>query len=203
MAEKLIKSAQRVKEHAEVGTPAKVVDHMLGLVKESAIGNGTYSPFMRYLEPACGWGNFLEPILRDKLDYLLAHDMWDIENIKMAIGSIYAIDIQQDNVLESRERLRKVIAEYCQKNHFCMNPEDTEIIDIILATNIIVGDTINKPEELWFCFYDFNKEGIVECIKVQCLSNMMGEDYMKDLESRRKKELKKKARVKTNALSFV
>lgn len=180
--EKLIISDDRKKKYGEVGTPAKVVDDMLGLVKEQAIKDGSYSPFMRYFEPACGWGNFLEPILRDKLDYLLEHDMWDIENIKMALGSIYAVDIQADNVNASRNRLLKILGEYRLKHYFPLSPDDNYIIYIILTSNIIIGDTINKPEAVWFCFYEMDSAGIMQCIKVQRLADMLGDEHMKELK---------------------
>ena len=148
---------------------------------------------MRYFEPACGDGNFLDPMLRDKLDYLLDHDMWSVENIKMAVGSIYGVDIQEDNVEDSRKRLDKVLTEYYLKHHFDMDYEDCAILQIIITSNIVVGDTINKPEDLFFAFYDFDKEEIVQCIKVRCLKDMLSEDCMKGIEKRRKKKIKTKS----------
>ncbi len=58
----LVKSKQRVADHGEVFTPAWMVEAMLDLVK-----NETERIDSRFLEPACGSGNFLVQILRRKL----------------------------------------------------------------------------------------------------------------------------------------
>lgn len=53
----LVKSKQRVADHGEVFTPAWMVEAMLDLVKGE-----TERIDSRFLEPACGSGNFLVPI---------------------------------------------------------------------------------------------------------------------------------------------
>ena len=58
-----VKSKQRVKDHGEVFTPDFIVNDMLDLVK-----NETERIESRFLEPACGDGNFLAPILVRKLE---------------------------------------------------------------------------------------------------------------------------------------
>ena len=116
-----IKSQDRVKKHGEVFTPVHIVRDMTAMVNkalhEKLDEHGITSDADKakellkktWLEPACGTGNFLVEILKDKLSYveMLAKpedaklDMYTL----MAVATIYAIDIQLDNVLESRARL--------------------------------------------------------------------------------------------------
>ena len=58
----LVRSKQRVADHGEVFTPAWLVEAMLNLVRDE-----TERIDSRFLEPACGSGNFLVQILRRKL----------------------------------------------------------------------------------------------------------------------------------------
>ena len=58
----LIKSRKRVRDHGEVFTPDWLVRDMCDLVGEACAQVGS-----RFLEPACGDGNFLVEILRRKL----------------------------------------------------------------------------------------------------------------------------------------
>ena len=58
----LVKSKQRVADHGEVFTPSWMVDEMLDLVK-----NESERIDSRFLESACGAGNFLKTVLLRKL----------------------------------------------------------------------------------------------------------------------------------------
>jgi type I restriction-modification system DNA methylase subunit len=58
----LIKSKQRVADHGEVFTPAWLVEAMLDLIKDESERINS-----RFLESACGSGNFLVQILKRKL----------------------------------------------------------------------------------------------------------------------------------------
>lgn len=119
-----IKSQDRVKKHGEVFTPVHIVKDMTGLVNKALNEKldelGIEDKKQRnwvllnktWLEPACGTGNFLVEILKDKLTYienLINLDESSRENLDIytliAVATIYAIDIQLDNVLESRARL--------------------------------------------------------------------------------------------------
>lgn len=57
-----VKSRERVQQHGEVFTNEREVNAMLDLVKHE-----TERIDSRFLEPACGDGNFLAEILRRKL----------------------------------------------------------------------------------------------------------------------------------------
>ena len=60
--EGLVKSKQRVADHGEVFTPSWMVEDMLNLVKTESERIDS-----RFLEPACGSGNFLKSVLKRKL----------------------------------------------------------------------------------------------------------------------------------------
>lgn len=127
--EHLIKSKKRVKDFGEVFTPKHIVQDMCDLIPDEM-----YSVEKTFLEPACGNGNFLVEILEKKLKN--CHN--EIE-VKIAVESIYGIDIQEDNVLETRQRLNALVQQYFS---------DLDCMEI-LCKNIAVGDFL-KPETVWF-----------------------------------------------------
>lgn len=97
-----IKSKQRVSDHGEVFTRKEEVNAMLDLVKDETLRIDA-----RFLEPACGDGNFLIEILRRKLaviekDYAKSQREYEFYLV-IAIGAIYGIELQQDNVQACRE----------------------------------------------------------------------------------------------------
>ena len=110
---KQVKSKQRVADHGEVFTAEREVNAMLDLVKQE-----TERIDSRFLEPACGDGNFLAEILRRKLVAAKKEATpprrktplpYDYERkAVLAISSIYGIDILQDNCEDCRERLCKI-----------------------------------------------------------------------------------------------
>lgn len=102
--EKQVVSKQRVADHGEVLTGRREVNAMLDLVKQE-----TERIESRFLEPACGTGNFLTEILERKLHVVgtrYCRSQLDYErNAVVAVSSIYGIDILKDNVFECRKRL--------------------------------------------------------------------------------------------------
>lgn len=127
-----IKSKQRVAEHGEVFTAEREVNAMLDLVRQE-----TERIDSRFLEPACGNGNFLVEILRRKL--LLVHS--EVELVQ-AVGSIYGIDIMQDNVQECRERLLGVI----ERDYGKLSGDLLATVRYILDRNILWGDALTLCE---------------------------------------------------------
>ena len=122
MADRQVKSKQRVADHGEVFTAEREVNAMLDLVKQE-----TERIDSTFLEPACGDGNFLAEILRRKLAvvkreyYPRRGSCYDYELQAMkAVMSIYGVDILQDNVEACRERLFQIFdTEYtaaCKSN---------------------------------------------------------------------------------------
>ena len=99
-----IKSKKRVEERGEVFTNEREVNAMLDMVKQE-----TERIDSRFLEPACGDGNFLAEVLRRKLDVVgkrYGKSQLEYERYAfVAVSSVYGVDIMQDNVEECRERL--------------------------------------------------------------------------------------------------
>jgi type I restriction-modification system DNA methylase subunit len=110
MKSKQINSKQRIIEYGEVFTSEREVNNMLDLVKSK-----TKQIDSRFLEPACGTGNFLVEILRRKLKVIkrkYKNNQLEYErHVFIAISNIYGIDILEDNIQNSRERLFKMFDE--------------------------------------------------------------------------------------------
>src|SRR6266436_6631813 len=107
----MIKSKKRVADHGEVFTPPWMVDAMLNLVKAE-----TERIDSRFLEPACGSGNFLVQIQRRKLAAVeLKFGRSDFERRHyslLALMCIYGIELLADNIAECRSHLLEIFAEY-------------------------------------------------------------------------------------------
>lgn len=143
-----VKSKQRVADHGEVFTNEREVNAMLDLVKHE-----TERIESRFLEPACGTGNFLAEILKRKLqvvDERYSSNQHDWERYAIiAVSSIYGVEILEDNAQECRERLFKIVDErYTQ--HFKTDCLDafTESVRYLLSRNILWGDALDftNPE---------------------------------------------------------
>ena len=144
-----IVSRQRVADHGEVFTAEREVKAMCDLVKDE-----TERIDSRFLEPACGDGNFLAEILTRKLEVVkrkYKKSTLDYEkNAVLAISSVYGVDIMQDNVLACRDRLFKLWdKEYkavCKKD---CNDQTREAVKFILSKNIVCGNalTLNTVDE--------------------------------------------------------
>lgn len=147
--EKQTKSKERVRDHGEVFTAEREVRAMCDLVKDE-----TERIDSRFLEPACGDGNFLAEILTRKLEVVkrkYKKSTLDYEkNAVLAISSVYGVDILNDNVLACRERLFKLWdKEYkavCKKD---CNDQTREAVKFILSKNIVCGNalTLNTVDE--------------------------------------------------------
>ena len=101
-----IKSRQRVADHGEVFTNPREVNAMLDLVRDESFRLDS-----RFLEPACGDGNFLIEILRRKLSLLKdvkSQSEWEFKSL-IAVGSCYGIDILPDNAEACRTRLEEYV----------------------------------------------------------------------------------------------
>lgn len=138
-AENLVKSKQRVADHGEVFTPAWMVEDMLSLVKEE-----TERIDARVLEPACGSGNFLIPVLLNKLiSVQVRHGKSQFEKRHYALFSlmcIYGIELLPDNAQDCRDNLSAVF------NSFLDVDEDNEWARAarrVLAANIVRGDALS------------------------------------------------------------
>jgi hypothetical protein len=144
-----IKSRARVRDLAEVYTHGREVNAMLDLVPDVFPTPDSPSNVDRkFLEPACGSGNFLEEILHRKVRYVTTKRLGTgaryEHTILRCLASIYAIDINQDNVDESRERLRAVITSHLDNdlNTKVVSPGFVDAVEAILASNVIRADAL-------------------------------------------------------------
>lgn len=137
-----VKSKQRVADHGEVFTAEREVNAMLDLVKSE-----TERIDSRFLEPACGDGNFLEAILLRKLAVVTSRyrqNALDYERFSiLALTSLYGVDILLDNVAECRDRLYKIWNKAYTKNvKKTANDEARRAARFILKRNILCGDAL-------------------------------------------------------------
>ena len=137
-----IKSKERVSQRGEVFTAEREVNAMLDLV-----ANECLRPVSRFLEPACGDGNFLSAILKRKLSELrrkYKKSPRDYEKLSIvAIGSLYGVDIMNDNVEACRERLFSIWdAEYTNHCKSEASDEAREAAQFIIQRNIINGNAL-------------------------------------------------------------
>ncbi len=141
--QKQVISKQRVADYGEVFTSPEIVNAMLDLVKQE-----TERIDSRFLEPACGTGNFLTEILRRKLNAVekkYRRSQLEFErNLVLAVSSIYGIDILEDNVIACRQRLFE-IADERYTALFKKKAKDgvRKVLRFILSKNIIWGDALN------------------------------------------------------------
>src|SRR6516164_8156901 len=107
----LTKSKKRVADHGEVFTPLWLVEAMLNLVKDE-----TERIDSRFLEPACGSGNFLVRVLQRKLAAVeIKFGKSEFEKRQyalLALMCIYGIELLADNIAECRANLLEILAEY-------------------------------------------------------------------------------------------
>jgi len=155
MTENGIKSKERVRDHGEVFTPKHIVNDMLDLVK-----NETERIDSRFLEPACGNGNFLAPILERKL--VKVKEKYSSIQIEfersaiIAVGSVYGVEILQDNIEACIERLFNIVDEIYSKLYKDKCKEDfRHSIRFVLRRNILLGDatTLRRPDNNEFIIF--------------------------------------------------
>jgi hypothetical protein len=168
MSSKQIVSRGRVTNHGEVYTHSREVNAMLNLVLRE-----TQRIDSRFLEPACGHGNFLAEVLSGKLQvvedrYKKSQSEFECYSI-VAVASIYGVDIIEENVIDCRKRLlNKFIEVYDKlykenKKEACVNS-----IKFILEKNIVWGDaltfqTASKPTKpIEFSEWSFVSDGLIK-----------------------------------------
>ena len=132
----LIRSKKRVSDHGEVFTPPWLVEKMLDLVKGE-----TERIDARFLEPACGSGNFLVPILQRKLAAVeLKFGKSDFEKRHYALLAVmcaYGIELLDDNIVECRANMLEVFADYLG---LIETDELYRAVSYVLSLNIVHGD---------------------------------------------------------------
>ena len=134
----IVKSKQRVADHGEVFTPAWMVTAMLDLVKDE-----TERIDARFLEPACGSGNFLVQILKRKLAAVeLKYGKSDFERrhyALLALMCIYGIELLPDNIAECRANVLDILTKY-------LNLDESDDLygaaSHVLSLNLVYGDAL-------------------------------------------------------------
>lgn len=133
----LIKSKRRVADHGEVFTPPWLVEKMLDLVKGE-----TEHIDSRFLEPACGSGSFLVPVLQRKLAAVEAKfGKSGFERRQYALSAVmctYGIELPADNIAECRANMLEVFADY-------LNLAENELYRAafyVLSRNLVHGDAL-------------------------------------------------------------
>lgn len=134
----LIKSKKRVADHGEVFTPQWLVEKMLDLVKGE-----TERIDSRFLEPACGSGNFLVPVLQRKLAAVEAKfgrsDFERRHYALLALMCCYGIELLADNIAECRANMLEVFTDY-------LNSDEADELYLaasnVLSLNLVHGDAM-------------------------------------------------------------
>lgn len=138
-----VKSRKRVQEHGEVFTNEREVNAMLDMVKQE-----TERIDSRFLEPACGDGNFLAEVLRRKLNvvdsrYRRSPREWE-KYCFVAVGSVYGVELLHDNAAACRDRLYSIVEEryrrIAKKNP---NPYFLDAIGFVLERNVLNGNALS------------------------------------------------------------
>jgi len=134
----LIKSRKRVADHGEVFTPAWMVDAMLDLVKDESERIDS-----RFLEPACGSGNFIVKVLQRKLAAVERKfgksDFEKQHYALLALMCIYGIELLADNIAECRANMLDILTEY-------LNIDESDDLcraaTFVLSQNLVYGDAL-------------------------------------------------------------
>lgn len=149
-SELLIKSKARVAQNGEVFTPRWTVRDMTNL---DGVREETFRIDSKILEPSCGNGNFLVPLLLRKL-VLANPESFDIDVVR-GVATIYGVDIQPDNIYESRNRMFEAIKAFYSYNNRELSSDVENTIKYILNRNIIIGNTLTSekiPEDFLVLF---------------------------------------------------
>lgn len=153
---KQIKSRQRVAQHGEVFTNPREVNAMLDLVRDESFRLDS-----RFLEPACGDGNFLIEILRRKLSLLKdikSPTEWEFQSL-IAVGSCYGIELLEDNAEACRKRLFDEVvgtqASRLRNTTAGETPAYQQSLRYMLRKNIVCGDALTyrtaEGKPITFC----------------------------------------------------
>lgn len=134
----LVKSKQRVADHGEVFTPEWMVEAMLDLVKGE-----TERIDSRFLEPACGSGNFLVKILQRKLAAVegkFGKSEFEKRHYSLlAVMCAYGIELLPDNIVECRANMLEVLADYLKLEE---SDDLLRAATYVLSVNLVHGDAL-------------------------------------------------------------
>lgn len=155
----LIKSRKRVADHGEVFTPAWLVDAMLDLVKDESERIDS-----RFLEPACGSGNFIVKVLQRKLaavESRFGRSEFERQHYALlALMCIYGIELLADNIAECRENMLEIFAD-------TLNLQEADDLwraaYYVLSQNLVHGDALtmlnSRKEPITFAEWGYLGKG--------------------------------------------
>lgn len=147
-----VRSKDRVRDLAEVFTHQREIDAILDLIPDAFTALD-----VKFLEPACGSGNFLTELLRRKLRLVARARCASGEHYEhqllRAAAAIYGIDISPENVTEARGRMAHVLLEHYQFDANTTDPSTGFLTAAaaILAANIVAGDTLEDAWAIELC----------------------------------------------------
>ena len=160
---KQIKSKHRVTEFGEVNTSSETIENIIDLVGSEAIRYDS-----KFLDPACGDGNFLIALFDRKLSSSeglhFKNTHLGEEKLMITLGSIYGIDKLKDNIIEARARiLKKFSNAYVKLFDRELNNHTITSAKYIISKNIIFGDTLTldnyeSGNEIIFSEWAFNNK---------------------------------------------
>ena len=157
----------RIAEYGEVFTNEKEVKDMLSLVQ-----NETQRIDSKFLDPACGDGNFLEEVILQKLMLLKQINKKEQlnyeKNLFLIVANTYGIELLKDNVIKCRKRIYKIVSEiYLKqfKNNF--NSQFIASLNFVISKNIVHGDSLtnrnpSNGEYLKFSEWVFTTRSLVK-----------------------------------------
>lgn len=159
------KTRERVRDLAEVYTNEREVNAMLDLVADMFPSEDRPRDIGRtFLEPACGAGNFLVAILDRKLAYVkfggLYKSIATFETaVLKALSSIYGIDIDHENVEQSRQFLKADVAHHMNLHLNTVPVSDGfwGAVDAILATNVLRADALKEAQSIRLVGYRWDR----------------------------------------------
>lgn len=147
-----VRSRERVRDLAEVFTHEREVDAMLDFIPDA------FSDLdVKFLEPACGSGNFLTEVLRRKLRLVAKIDCVSQEHyehrVLRAMASVYGVDISPSNIAEARGRMAHVALEHFQTDANTVAPTTgfLNAAAVILGDNVVCGDVYNAADQIELC----------------------------------------------------
>ncbi len=180
-----VKSRERVTNHGEVFTAQREVKAMLDLVEKEVIRISS-----RFLEPACGDGNFLAEILGRKLSSIEAqciHKRGEYQRITfLAISTLYGIDLLSDNVRTCRQRLFQIFdKQYTRLFGFKVDDCFRKAIKYVIEKNIVHGNALNE-KTIFFSEWILRKGNMVERNEYSFASliKLSSNDLLVDLSKR-------------------
>lgn len=138
-----IKSKKRVRDYGEVFTPGFIVTNINDLCEPDIS-----DIIKRVFEPACGEGAFLKDVLRRRLNKCKT----PFECL-VAVSNLYGVDILGDNVCHCWLELYGILFEKFKELEVDKDLELNRTALFLITENIVLGDTINRPDNIMFTLY--------------------------------------------------